>query len=76
MGTRFFVTKKYPVREKAKEAVVAAREEDAIGTTKFDGLHLSGVPGKKVGKYRGWWSRLRELPVSVLGMANGGGSTK
>jgi len=71
MGTRFFVTKECPVHDRAKEAVIAANEADAIVTTKFDGLRLRGVPGKKVKNYRGWWSRPWELPVSVLGMTKG-----
>lgn len=68
MGSRFALTQESPIHPRVKTAILKAKDEDAIVSTKYDGLRLRSIPSKAMAHYRGWWSRPWEIIPSVLAM--------
>jgi enoyl-[acyl-carrier protein] reductase II len=68
MGSRFCATQECPVHEDVKKSLTQAKEEQAIVSSRYDGLRLRSIPGKGLKNYHGWWSRPWEILPSVLSM--------
>ncbi len=71
MGSRFIATQECPVHPDVKEAFLKAKEEDAIVSSKYDGFRLRSIPGEKVKRYKGWWSRPWTVLPGVWDMKKG-----
>ena len=66
LGTRFAVTVESSLHERAKKAVTDSEEKDAVVTVRHDGFRLRALIGRRIQKYRGWWSRPWEVLPSFL----------
>ena len=66
MGTRFAASQESALPQNIKEWFVRASESQPTISYKYDGMHFRAVPGKKMEKYRGWWSRPWELIKAQL----------
>ncbi|HEX75229.1 MAG TPA: nitronate monooxygenase [Dehalococcoidia bacterium] len=68
MGTRFAVTQESPLPPQLKSKYLEARDNDAVLSTVWDGLDMRAIPGQKIKRYHGWWTRFWEIIPTFLYM--------